>query len=70
MRDGGVDLVLCTTTDTTLIPLSQGMRQAALRLSIPYSTTLVGARATVDAIERLQRGDLDVGAVQDHHQTI
>lgn len=67
MRAGEVQLVLCTTRNTRLISLSQGMRQAALRLSLPYSTTLVGARATVDAIERLRGAPVDVCALQDHH---
>ncbi|MGK0358630.1 MAG: carbamoyl-phosphate synthase large subunit [Bradymonadia bacterium] len=67
IRDSQVQLVLCTTRNQRLIPLSQGMRQAALRLSVPYSTTLVGAEATVDAIERLRGAPVDVCALQDHH---
>ncbi len=67
IREGRVQLVFCTTHDRSLIERSVGLRQAALRHGIPYFTTLAGARAAVEAIERLHRGPTAVKAIQDYH---
>jgi len=64
--DGRVQLVLCTTKSPALISQSRMMRRAALQRGIPYSTTLVGAAATVAALERLRAGPVPVQALQDH----
>ena len=64
--DGRVQLVLCTTNAPALISQSRMMRRAALQRGIPYSTTLVGATATIAALERLRSGPVPVQALQDH----
>ncbi len=65
--EGDVQLVLTTTREPSQIPLSRGMRRAAVRAGVPYCTTLSAARAAVGAIERLAAGAIDVRSIQDHH---
>ena len=64
---GEVQLVFCTTYDRSQIERLVGLRQAALRHGIPYFTTLAGAKASVEAIERLHQGPTGVKAIQDYH---
>ena len=55
MKDGEVQLVLNTTEGAQAIADSASIRRTALFGKIPYSTTLSGARAMVQAIAALYR---------------
>ena len=56
MKSGEVQLVFNTTEDAKAIADSFELRRTALTNSIPYSTTVAGARAAVKAIEDLRAG--------------
>ena len=62
-----IDLVFNTPSGKQASMDARDMRRAALRLSIPYVTTLAAARATVAAIEALCYRELKVKPLQDHH---
>jgi carbamoyl-phosphate synthase large subunit len=64
MKNGEVQLVFNTTEGAQSYRDSFSLRRTALQLDIPYTTTVSGARATVQAIRRLKSGDLGVRALQ------
>lgn len=67
MKDGGVNLVINTTEGTESIADSFSIRRTALLHKIPYSTTLAGARALIQAVEELkQLSGLDVASLQSY----
>jgi carbamoyl-phosphate synthase large subunit len=65
MKDGHIQLVINTTEGAKSIADSFSIRRTALLGKIPYSTTLAGARALVQAIYAIrQSGGLDVRPLQ------
>ncbi|MGD1880628.1 MAG: carbamoyl-phosphate synthase large subunit [Kiloniellaceae bacterium] len=66
MKSGGVQLIFNTTEDAKAIADSFELRRTALTNSVPYSTTVAGARAAVKAIEALNSDDLAVAPLQSY----
>ncbi len=66
MKSGQVQLVFNTTEDAKAIADSFELRRTALTNSVPYSTTVAGARAAVKAIEALKSDDLAVAPLQSY----
>jgi carbamoyl-phosphate synthase large subunit len=66
MLNGGVQLVFNTTEGTQAIADSFSLRRTALSYTIPYYTTVAGARAAVQAIAALRAGSLEVAALQSY----
>jgi carbamoyl-phosphate synthase large subunit len=68
MKDGAVDLVLNTTDGTQSISDSYSIRRTALLDKIPYSTTLSGAKALVEAMAAMRKeGLMKVKSLQEYH---
>jgi carbamoyl-phosphate synthase large subunit len=67
MTDGKIDLVINTPVGKQ--PRRDQMRiiSLAIRLSIPYITTIPAARAAVQAIRVMREGELDVRRLQEYH---
>src|SRR3546814_14900084 len=68
MKSGEVQLIFNTTEDAKAIADSFELRRTALTNSVPYSTTVAGARAAVKAIEALKSADLAVAPLQSYLQ--
>ena len=66
MISGTIDLVVNTTEGAKAIADSFSLRRTALVRQIPYYTTLSGARAAVQAIAALRRGQLEVAPLQSY----
>jgi carbamoyl-phosphate synthase large subunit len=66
MLSGGVQLVFNTTEGAQAIADSFSLRHTALTNSIPYYTTVAGARAAVQAIKALRAGNLEVAPLQSY----
>jgi carbamoyl-phosphate synthase large subunit len=66
MLSGGVQLVFNTTEGAQAIADSFSLRRTALTNSIPYYTTVAGARAAVQAIKALRAGNLEVAPLQSY----
>ena len=66
MLSGEVDLVINTTQGVQAIADSFSLRRTALTHSIPYYTTVEGARAAVQAISALRSGRLEVAPLQSY----
>jgi carbamoyl-phosphate synthase large subunit len=64
---GDVDLVINTTFGEKAIKDSFTIRRSALQLSIPYATTIAGAKAFSMAIGTLKEIDKTVIPIQDYH---
>ena len=67
MNDGGVQLVINTTLGKQAIRDSYSIRRTALILDIPYSTTIAGAEAFLEAIESIRNEEMEVSSIQDYH---
>ncbi|MBL8669833.1 MAG: carbamoyl-phosphate synthase large subunit [Alphaproteobacteria bacterium] len=68
MSDGEVQLVVNTTDGAQAIKDSFSLRRAAVMRSIPYFTTVAGARAAVRAIAALRAGPLEVAPLQSYFE--
>ena len=66
MLSGGIQLVFNTTEGAQAIADSFSLRRTALTNSIPYYTTVAGARAAVQAIQALRAGNLEVAPLQSY----
>ena len=64
MKSDDVQLVLNTTEGAKAVADSFDLRRTALVRRIPYYTTVSGARAAVQAIQALRRGQLEVAPLQ------
>ncbi|HEX8375977.1 MAG TPA: carbamoyl-phosphate synthase large subunit, partial [Geminicoccaceae bacterium] len=69
IKDRGVALVINTTEGRQAVRDSYSLRRAALTARLPYYTTLPGARAVVQALERLISGELEVAPLQAYFDT-
>jgi carbamoyl-phosphate synthase large subunit len=65
--NGDIALVVNTTVGAQAIRDSFSLRRTALTKDVPYFTTIAAARAAAQAIGALQRGQLDVRALQEYH---
>ncbi|HYM03062.1 MAG TPA: carbamoyl phosphate synthase large subunit, partial [Stellaceae bacterium] len=68
MVSGGVQLIFNTTEGAQAIADSFSLRRSALTNSIPYYTTVAGARASVQAIAALRSGSLEVASLQSYFE--
>jgi carbamoyl-phosphate synthase large subunit len=65
--NGEIAMVINTTIGAQAIRDSFSLRRTALIKDVPYFTTIAAARAAAHAIAALQRGQLDVRALQEYH---
>jgi carbamoyl-phosphate synthase large subunit len=66
LKNDEIQLVFNTTEGAQAITDSFSLRRTALMKKIPYSTTLAGARAMVEAIAALRVSELDVAPLQSY----
>ncbi len=69
MKDGKVQMVINTPSGRIPRQDELKIRSAVVHFNIPYTTTISGAQATVNAIETLIRKKLEVKPVQEYHQS-
>jgi len=67
IKNGGVDLIINTPSGKEAHADKFSLRSLAVLYNVPYITTVSGASAAVNGIEFLQKGDLEVKALQDYH---
>jgi carbamoyl-phosphate synthase large subunit len=46
------------------------LRESALQYKVPYTTTIAGARATINAIEVLLKEQINIKSLQQYHSRI
>ncbi|MBI4666682.1 MAG: carbamoyl-phosphate synthase large subunit [Nitrospinae bacterium] len=68
IKEGGVDLVINTTSGKKSIEDSYEIRRMALHKNIPYFTTIQGAEAAVLAITARFRQDMEARTLQEYFE--
>lgn len=63
-----IDLVINTTSGQKSVSDSYSIRRTALQMKIPYFTTITGARAGVNSLDRWRAKEMRVYALQDLKQ--
>ncbi|MZR32412.1 carbamoyl-phosphate synthase large subunit [Sneathiella litorea] len=66
MKNGEIAMVFNTTEGAQALRDSYDIRHTALVMKTPYSTTVAGANATVQAIEKIVTGTLEVNSLQSY----
>ncbi|PHQ71944.1 MAG: carbamoyl phosphate synthase large subunit [Sneathiella sp.] len=66
MKNGEIAMVFNTTEGAQALRDSYDIRNTALMMKTPYSTTVAGAHATVLAIEKIMTGSLEVKPLQSY----
>jgi len=66
--NGEVDLIINTPSGKQSTDDGYFIRRTAIELGIPYVTTLVGARAALNAIEKVKDGEIGVKSLNEYHQ--
>jgi carbamoyl-phosphate synthase large subunit len=67
IKNGGIQFIINTPSGRNPKMDEVAIRSGAVQYKIPYTTTLSGAQAVVNAIEVMQRGTLKVRALQDYY---
>ncbi|HMM15621.1 MAG TPA: carbamoyl-phosphate synthase large subunit, partial [Parvibaculum sp.] len=66
IKNGEIALVFNTTEGAQAVADSMSLRRAALMMKVPYYTTVAGARAAVEGIDAIRKGQLEVAALQSY----
>jgi len=66
IKNGEVALVFNTTEGAQALTDSMSLRRSALMMKVPYYTTVAGARAAVEGIDAIRRGQLEVTSLQSY----
>ena len=66
MISGDIQLVINTTEGSQSLKDSYDIRRTALTRQICHFTTISGAKAGIDAIEDLNKGNLEVSSLQSY----
>ncbi|MBO6679700.1 carbamoyl-phosphate synthase large subunit [Parvibaculum sp.] len=66
IKNGEVQLVFNTTEGAQALADSMSLRRAALMMKVPYYTTVAGARAAVEGIDAIRKGQLEVASLQSY----
>ena len=67
IKNGEIQLVINTSMGKKTVSDSYQIRRATLLYNIPYATTIPGARALVDGISAIRKGDWGVRNIQKYH---
>ena len=59
-----INLIFNTTEGAQAIKDSFTLRRSAINNKIPYYTTMAGAKAAVEAIKELSKGNLEIYSLQ------
>ncbi|MBN1572281.1 MAG: carbamoyl-phosphate synthase large subunit [Deltaproteobacteria bacterium] len=68
IKSNEIQMVINTTTGKQSIKDSSYIRRNSLLANIPVFTTIPGARAAVEGIEKIIKGDIEVKSIQEYHK--
>jgi carbamoyl-phosphate synthase large subunit len=66
LKNGEISMVINTSDNRSVKDDTTKIRQSAVRFNVPYITTVAAANAAIEAAKGLQKGELDVKAIQDY----
>jgi len=67
IKNGTIALIINTPSGREAYTDQLSLRSLAVMYTVPYITTISGASAAVNGIEFLQKGEIEVNALQDYH---
>lgn len=67
IKNKEVSFIINTVSDAQAQKDSFSIRRSALQYKIPYTTTVSGARAVVNAIEMLLKKEMGIRSIQEYH---
>ncbi|MBF0316853.1 MAG: carbamoyl-phosphate synthase large subunit [Nitrospirae bacterium] len=70
IKNKDISYIINTVSGAQAKADSHSIRTAALQYKVPYSTTVAGARALVNAIEMLKSKEAGIKTIQDYHKSI
>ena len=70
IKNNEIQLIINTSIGRRASADSTEIRKAAIKYSIPYTTTIPASRAVVQAVRALKCGDWSVKPLQDHHLNV
>ncbi|HTR45369.1 MAG TPA: carbamoyl-phosphate synthase large subunit [Thermodesulfovibrionales bacterium] len=68
IKNKEIQFVINTVSGTQAQKDSFSIRQSALQYRVPFTTTLSGANAVVNAVEQLLRGKISIKSLKEYHQ--
>ena len=69
IKNKDIAFVINTVTGTKAHKDSFSIRESALQYNVPYTTTISGARAAINAIEVMINKDINIKSIQEYHKT-
>jgi carbamoyl-phosphate synthase large subunit len=63
-----VNFIINTVSDAQAQRDSFSIRHSALQYRVPYTTTVSGAKAVVNAIDMLRRKNISIKSIQEYHR--
>lgn len=68
IKNKGIHFVINTVTGAQAQRDSFSIRQSALQYRVPFTTTISGASAVVNAIEKLKKEHIHIKSIQEYHK--
>ena len=68
IKNKEIDMVINTSSGKLTVQDSSSLRHAVILYGLPYTTTMAGARAMVQALKELKGKGLEVCSLQEYHQ--
>ncbi|MBF0345518.1 MAG: carbamoyl-phosphate synthase large subunit [Nitrospirae bacterium] len=68
IKNNEISYIINTVSGAQAKADSKSIRTAALQYKVPYSTTVAGAKALVNAIEMLKSKNVDIKTIQEYHK--
>ncbi|MCK5427658.1 MAG: carbamoyl phosphate synthase large subunit, partial [Thermodesulfovibrionia bacterium] len=68
IKNNGIHFIINTVSGAKAQKDSFSLRENALQRRIPYTTTIAGAKATIMAVEIIQKKQLNIKSLQEYHK--
>ncbi len=68
IKNKEIDFIINTVTGAKAKKDSFSIRESALQYNVPYTTTVSGARATINAIEVMKNKQINIKSLQEYHK--
>jgi carbamoyl-phosphate synthase large subunit len=68
IKNKEIDFIINTVTGAKAKKDSFSIRESALQYNVPYTTTVAGARATINAIEVILKKQVNINSLQEYHK--
>ena len=68
IKSNEIDFVINTVTGAKAQKDSFSIREAALQHNVPFTTTISGAKAAINAIEVMLKKEINIRSIQEYHE--